>query len=231
MTLTIVGESGAPTSDPAATWLLDAIDAHIVQVERPRYRPGWFSASQLGQPDDVLVAEYRGVYRPEPRTAREYRIFHNGTSRDEDYKRYLADAGLSMVADDAAREIVIPWLRLRGSLDDIAVCPETMEPWLVEIKTINPFAYGRLMEPKPEHVLQVTAYMAATTIHQSVVLYENKADQAVRVFAVRFDRQVWTGIVKRLQQLRQEAEALDAAMDPDVLAASRQLAAELAGAV
>jgi hypothetical protein len=228
MTLTVMGESGAPTSDPEAMWLIDAIDRYIVSAERPRYRPGWFSASQLGRTDEELIADYRGVYAPEQRTAREYRIFHNGTSRDEDYKRYLADAGLSMVADESAREIVIPWLRLRGTLDDIAI-DDQMQPWVVEFKTINPFQYGRLLGPKPEHVLQVHAYMSATTIHRSIILYENKADQALRGFYVPWNEEIWQGIVQRLQQLRRDAEALDAAMDPAVLQASRQLAQELAG--
>jgi hypothetical protein len=100
---------------------------------------------------------------------------------------------------------------------------------VVEFKTMNPFGYGRLTEPKEAHQLQVTAYMAATSIPRAIVLYENKGDQAVRAFAVEFDRVLWDEIVSRLQRLRAEAEVMDAGVDAGVLTASRRLAQELAG--
>jgi hypothetical protein len=225
---TVVGQAGAGTTDPQAEWLVNAVDAWRVTAEKPRHDPGWFHASELGQSDDILIQKYRGTLILEPHTARELRVFDLGHDRDGSWKRYLADAGLSVVAEDEARNIRLPWLRLCGSLDDIAHDPVTGEWWVVEFKTINPFSYQQLAEAKPDHVQQVHAYMAATTIHQSIVLYENKGDQAVRAFVVRFDPAVWRETVERLRRLRAEAERLDACAEPKVLDMSRQLASALA---
>jgi hypothetical protein len=189
---------------------------------------GWFHASSLGQSDEELIQRYRGALILEPRTARELRVFDLGHDRDGSWKRYLAKAGLSVVAEEEARNIRLPWVRLCGSLDDIAHDPMTGEMWVIEFKTINPFAYQQLSAPKPEHVQQVHAYMAATTIHQAIVLYENKGDQSVRAFVVRFDHDIWRDIVERLRRLRAEAERLDAGVEPRVLEMGRQIASALA---
>jgi hypothetical protein len=228
MTTVVMGQAGAGATDPEAEWLVDAVDAWRVAAEKPRFDPGWFHASSLGQSDDELIQRYRGALILEPRTARELRVFDLGHDRDGSWKRYLADAGLSVVAEDEARNIRLPWLRLCGSLDDIAHDPITGEWWVVEFKTINPFAYQQLATPKPEHVQQVMSYMAATTIHQAIVLYENKSDQAVRAFVVRFDPAIWREIVERLRRLRAEAERLDGEVEPNVLDMGRQLASALA---
>lgn len=225
---TIVGQGGPPISDTDALWLLEAVDEWRVRSEKPRHDPGWFHASSLGRTDEELIADFRGQLTYERRTAREYRVFDNGKSRDGDWKRYLADAGLSVVGEEEARRIRIPYLRLCGELDDIAHNPDTGEWWVVEFKTINPYGYSQLTEAKPEHVLQVTAYMAATGIPRSIVLYESKGDQSVRAFCVPFDQVRWEEIRLRLLRLRREAELEDQQHDPKVLTLARRLNDELA---
>ena len=221
--LIIIGESGGPVGDPEARWLLDTVDEWRVRSEVPRHRPGWFSASELGEDDETLIERYRGVLRYNGHTARELRVFDNGRDRDGSWKRYLQEAGLSAVGEEDAREIVINHLRLRGSLDDIARNPDTGDLFVIEFKTMNPYLYGRLHEPKPEHKLQVMAYMAATAIHQSMVLYESKGDQAVRGFYVPFDGVVWNEQAARLVRLRREAERRDAALPAGVKDAGLRL--------
>ena len=78
--------------------------------------------------------------------------------------------------------------------------------WVVEVKTINPYLWSNLKRPKPEHILQVHVYMAALAIHRSIVLYECKSTQRVLAFSVPFDAETWAGIVRRLCDLRLEAE-------------------------
>ena len=224
----IVGKDGPTRSDPECQWLLDAVDEWRVGSEKPRYDPNWFHCSQLGASDEALIAQYRGVLEYEPRTARELRVFDNGHCRDRDIKRYMLESGLSRVGHDDDRHIRIPYLRLSGEIDDIVAHPETGKWWILENKTINPYGFSGLNQPKPEHVLQVMAYMGATQIDDAVVLYENKGDQAWRGFYVPFSKKIWGDIVDRLLRLRREAEAQDRADDPKIIEMSRALNQELA---
>lgn len=224
----LMGTNGLPPSDPEAQWLLDALDKWRCVSEKPRIDAGWFHASQLGESDEELIAQYRGVLALKPHTARELRVFDNGHNRDAAMKGYLRDAGLSVVGEEEARTVTMPYLRLKGSLDDIVHHPETGEWWVFEMKTCNSYTFSQLREPKPAHRLQVTAYMAATHIEQAIVLYEAKNDQAQRAFKVAFDRELWKGIVERLRRLRVLAEAKDAEMPPQVLKLSRKFAEAMA---
>jgi len=224
----IVGTDGRPPSSPEAQWLIDAVDEWRVAAEKPRFDPGWFHASQLGEDDATLIAQYRGVLEYQVKTARELRVFDNGHCRDRDIKRYFKEAALSVVGSDEDRKVKIPYLRLSGELDDIVHHPETGAWWIVENKTINPYGFGQLAEAKPEHILQVHCYMGATQIDNAVVLYENKGDQSWRLFYVPFDKQIWGGIVDRLLRLRREAESQEQDIDPKIIRLGRQLNEELA---
>lgn len=224
----VFGQSGGQHVDAAARFLVERVDEWLVSEDKPRFDAGWFHCSQLGQSDDDLIRQYRGMLPLTSHTARELRVFDLGHDRDRSWKRYLAASGLSVVGEDEARSVTINHLRLRGSLDDIAHDPNTGEWHIIEFKTMNPYQFGQLTEPKPEHLLQVTSYMAATQIDRSIILYESKGDQSVKAFYREFDHDVWAGIVKRLLRLRRAAESMDAEIDPKVVSISRELNAELA---
>lgn len=220
--------TGALAGDAEAQWLVDACDEWRVSIETPRFDPGWFHCSALGQTDEELIAQYRGVLAYPTFTARHLRVFDLGHDRDASIKRYMAEAGLSVVGEEEARSVAINHLRLRGTLDDIVRHPETGEWYVLEVKTINPFGYSRLTEPLESHMLQTHAYMAATQIDRCIILYEGKGDQAWRAFYREFDHELWAGIVKRLLRLRREAESMDAEVAPQIIDISRKLNAELA---
>lgn len=201
----VIEQTYTPQSDPEALWLVERVDDWLELGQKPRDSKGWFHASSLGRSDDDLIAMYRGKYIDHGHDATQLRVFDLGHDRDRSWKRYMAKAGLSTVKGKTARRIKLPHMRIVGECDDIVRDPDGTL-WVVEVKTINPYLWSQLKRPKPEHVLQVHVYMAALAIHRSIVLYECKSTQRVLAFVVPFDPEAWTGIVRRLRDLRLEAE-------------------------
>ena len=131
--------------DARCAWLVEALEAHLEASWEPRVRLGWFSASALGKSDTELIAAYRGEEFEPPPGAQKLRVFSVGIDRDATYKRWLSECGLSVVADDADRQVKIPYLRLMGSCDDVLRGPDGFV--VLELKTINPFQFQRLEAP------------------------------------------------------------------------------------
>ncbi len=204
--LPILTPSGAFVADASVAWIVEHVEAWHERSQVPRFDPGWFHASSLGRSDVELLAQYRGE-AGDTHTANTLRIFDNGHGRDKAWKAYLKDAGLSICASDEDRRIRINAIKLSGECDDIIRKPLDAdgEPIVFEFKTINPYAFGQLQEPKPEHVLQVHAYMAGLALSRAVVCYECKSNQALRVFDVPFNVETWAGVTMRLRRLMREA--------------------------
>lgn len=58
------------------------------------------------------------------------------------------------------------------------------EATIIEIKTINDYQFQQLKGPKPEHKMQVGAYMMATGIPEAIILYYNKNDSSMKEYLV-----------------------------------------------
>jgi hypothetical protein len=215
-------------SDDEAVWLLERVDEWQQSTHEPRYHPGYFHASQLGESDADLIAQYRGVLAYVPRDNDTLRIFDMGKGIDGDWKRYLKQSKLSVVADEEARHISMPYLRLSGDLDDIVQKSETGDWYVVEVKSTSAFKYSRLKGPEPQHLLQATCYMSATQIPRVIFVYQHRDTGRRRAFYRQFDHNIWSQIVQRLLRLRSEAEAMDGTLDPKIVDLSLRLNAELA---
>jgi len=200
-------------------WLLAHVDDHLESSKELRYDPGWFHPSALGNPCDALLAfQYMGQTGKSTVRARLQRIFDNGTSRDEDWKRYLHEAGLSLFQHwggspkerklaSAERYIEIPHLHIRGEMDDLIRNPTTNEIAVFEFKTMNTDEWDKLRAPKPEHVIQVHPYMFAKGVLQAQIVYENKNDQMPKSYIKKFDGDLWRSIETRLLNIVQLVES------------------------
>ena len=198
----VITPEGTFVHDARAAWLVEAVEAWHTRTQEPRYDPGWFHASALGKTDEELIAAYKGEAAVEEHNAQTLRIFDLGNDRDRSWKRYLAEAGVTVRTSDPDQlRMKVNWLRLSGECDGLAVDPSG-KLCIIEVKTINPFQFTKLMEPLPQHILQVHAYMGGLGVHQSIVLYEGKGDQKIKAFYVPMDDGAWSGIVDRLQRLR-----------------------------
>jgi len=69
---------------------------------------------------------------------------------------------------------------------------------VVDFKTMNPFSFKALEEPKPEHKTQMQIYLYLSGLKLGKFVYENKADQTVKEFVVDFDEEL-------MEKKRQEA--------------------------
>lgn len=225
----IMPETGY-TPDPEAAWLVDACGQTRELNETPRQDPGWFHPSDLTCDDHELLARYMGtsVYRFEP--AQKLRVYDNGTFMHRRWDAYLAAAE---VMPEHVRRFELPYVRMRGECDGIVAHPETGRRYILELKSINPFGFGKLATPQDGHVEQVHCYMAGLGVLDTIVLYENKGDQAVRAFHVPFDLEVWTAIERRLIGLIRRAGETRRWEDdkpPELVEAALALKNELEGA-
>lgn len=200
----VLTADGTFVADARAAWLIEAIEQAQVALQIPRHDPGWFHASSLGGTDADLLASYSGLATREVFDARKLRVFDLGHDRDRSIKRYIQEAGIA-IAPDGHREMVLPWLRLRGECDEIVYDPSG-RLCIVENKTKAQHLFAKLNAPDEGHVLQVHAYMGGLGIHQSIILYEAKNDQHWKAFYVPFEPGTWDNIVARLRRLRRLAE-------------------------
>ena len=91
-----------------------------------------------------------------------------------------------------------------------------------EFKTISKSQYGSLKAPKHEHVIQVHAYMYGLGFKDAIVAYWDKGSQCdwsrekdgtwtstnphLKVFHVKWDDDIWAGVVKRIQDYHRAEE-------------------------
>lgn len=215
--------------DPDAARLIAHVEAWQVAQQEPRIDAEWFHASSLGRTDAQLIDEYLGRNN-DRHDARLLTIFEYGHQRDAAWKRYLHASGLSVFPDpedEDARRVTLTALRLTGRCDDVVQLPGEDAPWVFEFKTANPFVFGQLRAPKPEHVMQAHVYMAGLGLSDAIVLYENKANGARLGFRTRFDVSLWMEVCTRLRRLRREAERLAAPTRASFSDAARRKAAAM----
>lgn len=213
--------------DPSCSWLLERVDRWRERTENRRRDPGRFHPSDLGRTDDEIIALYNGTAVEFSESAQKLRVFDNGHSVHARWGRYLRKSGLTVPKHP--KKFFMRRLKLSGTCDEIVAGPDSL-PWIVELKSINPFAFSRLITPKEEHIDQVHCYMAGLRILQSMLLYECKGTQSVKVFPVVFENDRWRAIQERLLRLQAIAESLpkpEERFSPEIIAASNALLDEL----
>jgi hypothetical protein len=99
---------------------------------------------------------------------------------------------------------------------------------LFELKTISPSGYKSLKEAKPDHVIQMHAYMNQYEMHEALIVYFDKGKQCewtrtdgpliagkmrLKIFHVEWDDNVWNHVVERMDD-HWKARALLAREEP-----------------
>jgi hypothetical protein len=194
-------------------WLKAGIDDWLEQSAEFRYDPGWFHPSSLAHQCDAFLAfAYMGTLAQGKSAARIQRILDNGTSRDRDWKRYLNHAGLSVFKHwdgpeaSAERYIEIPHVKIRGEMDDMVYNKITNELYIHEFKTMKKEDWEPLRGPLQNHVIQVHPYMFAKGVLQTIITYENKNNQDIKQFVVKFDGSLWHSLEVRLLNIIEMVE-------------------------
>ena len=64
------------------------------------------------------------------------------------------------------------------------------------------WVFNKLKEPTKEAFQQIQLYMHFFNIHDGILLYENKNDQNIKCFNVKYDKDVVESILHRLQKIK-----------------------------
>ena len=100
---------------------------------------------------------------------------------------------------------------------------------LFEFKTISPSEYDKLKGPQAEHIIQMHAYMQPLGLEEAIIVYENKGSQCkwkvnmfgqfealepkITPYLIKFDDEVWNGIVARIKEDHRARICLQEIMD------------------
>lgn len=137
-------------------------------MDRPeRIRTQTFSASSAGGCGRARQFTYLGFAR-KAISEKARNIFTNG---DYVHLRHQAIGFAAGYLREAEVPVRVDSLNLTGTMDGIFSNGE-----IAEYKSINSHGYSGVLTfgPKPDHVLQVHAYMLASGINRARIIYENK---------------------------------------------------------
>jgi len=185
-------------------WLLKALDAHLESENNPP-RAGVFHPSQVGQPcDRLLYLGYNGLltaYKIVPKLAR---IFGCGSALEDRVAKYFIDMDVLM---EREWSVVTDEPPISGRIDFI-IDHEEHGPMPIELKSINNAGFSKLTSsPKPEHLIQLQLYLALWQgglqypTEYGTVLYENKDNQDLNAFLLRYDKQKVDAIFNRCREI------------------------------
>jgi hypothetical protein len=213
------------------TWLKATIDRHLEgdrTQDASHIDAGWWHPSALSATCEASLAfQFLGIPSDEKMEPRTRRIFDVGNDGDRRWKRYYQEAGITTLKDDwlpgachgcgtfdkhsggnvchASRHICIPEVCIRGEFDDEIETPEGI--FIAETKTKNDALWKAMQAPDPEHIIQVQPYMVARARPKTILVYENKNNQEVKMFEVAYDPELWEQILGRLRSVLMKLRA------------------------
>jgi len=175
-------------------WLLASLSEHLGHTNT-RVNTGVFYPSNLGNPcDRMLYLAYNGLLGHQFIEPILQRIFDCGDALGHRYEKYFNDMSILLGAERVVRceDPVIS-----GRMDFVIKHKEH-ELSVIELKSINDRGFKALLDkPKADHLIQLQIYLHLSKIEHGSVLYENKNNQEVKAFAVKYDEKVWTQIQER----------------------------------
>jgi hypothetical protein len=147
----------------------------------------------------VLSFFYKATGDPLP--AKTLRIFAAGWSIHEKWQTLFVGAGIASTVE--AVRYSKEW--------DVYLTPDAVislngRRYIVEIKSMNTYEFGKLNKPPLNAVRQVNFYMHQLAIPDGIVLVEDKNTQEFRVWTVRYDPALVRHFVERMAAVHQNVE-------------------------
>jgi len=132
--------------------------------------------------------------------ARLMRVFEHG-----DYTHMRIMAALFSMGLVKSIEISIPNQELiHGRADGILSADGV--PIVLEIKSINSYAFKQLDSPKKEHIKQIQLYMHYFKIPRGVLIYENKDNQDLKEFELEYNKELSEETLAELELLKKQID-------------------------
>jgi len=128
------------------------------------------------------------------------RVFENG-----DYTHMRIMSSLFSIGAVKAIELALENELVRGRCDGIVVINN--EPYVLELKSINSFAFKKLERPKPDHIKQLMLYLHYFKIQRGIFLYENKDTQELKEYMMTYDQKMAESIVQDFHTLKHFIES------------------------
>ena len=93
-----------------------------------------------------------------------------------------------------------------GHVDAILDIGTNDDMLIVDFKSINPFGFSKLTAAKDDHITQIQIYLYLSGLKYGIVLYENKADQALKEFFIERDDEYIAAKKQEALSLKQVVE-------------------------
>ncbi len=184
-------------------WFEQIIDDYLsIKKSEPLRIIEEFHPSSAGQCPRLIQFRMNGlVYEEvEPRVKR---IFENGNFMQARYRKFLEGAN-KFVEEEVPIRIEIDDIVIKGRADMI-VLDNHDNKQVIEFKSINTRGFNELITnqaPKPEHFMQWNIYSKALSLHDGVILYENKDDQRMKPFQVKFDEENFNSVLNIFKMIK-----------------------------
>lgn len=196
-------------------WFTQLLDTTI-EKDQPLWEAprNYFRASSVGNPCDRCLALDMFGHRT-PFDAKTLRIFKTGNSIEEVILYTLRSAGV-LIQDQGEVEFSLEDIPLiKGHYD--AVVQGFTKEYLLEIKSINEFSFGKLPSEHgpvlagdsplfkrwPKYIHQWNTYAASEdTPDDGMILFEAKNSQNQKVYELMYDAQLFSDLLYRLELIQ-----------------------------
>lgn len=132
--------------------------------------------------------------------ARTLRIMDHG-----DYTHLRLISTLFSLGIVKGTEIDIPNKEIVHGRADVIVNIEG-EPHVVEIKSINSYAFAKLQSGDPDHIKQLQLYLHYFKIKKGILIYENKNTQEIKEFLIEYDENIVKEALEKFYILKAQIE-------------------------
>lgn len=173
----------------------------IVEImQLPRRREGTWSASGAGTCPRARQFTYLGMPQVRP-DEKSMNIFANG---DYVHLRHQAFGLVAGYVTAVEVPVSLPELSLSGTMDGVLI-----NDAILEIKSINTRGFSQVTTfgVKPDHQMQVTAYMLAADRSTAHVIYEDKNTQQLKELVVHLQDELAEQVLAELTALNQATAA------------------------
>lgn len=191
-------------SDIGATMLVHKMDEQLVknsvekQIDRVNVRGRFHVSSFLSDEFCAREIYYTITESAEESTAnlpaRTLRIFLQGEIMHQKYQNLFKQMGIALFIEKSRYSALYD---LTGTPDAIIMLMN--RPYIIEIKSVNTTMFNTLKKPPVNAVKQASMYMMLTGIPNAIVLAEDKNNQNIKAFSIKFDPNIVAPIIKRLK--------------------------------
>jgi CRISPR/Cas system-associated exonuclease Cas4 (RecB family) len=184
--------------------LISAIEFHYNNKPESKKDRSYFYMSEAGKCKKAIYYSFKNSNR-KSFDAKTKRILENGDYVHMRYQKLFAEMGILIGAELELNNDLI-----HGRAD--ALITDGEKNYIIDIKSCSQWTYNTLTEAKPDDKIQLMMYLYFFNIPDGYLLYENKDNQMIKLFAIKLDTKLIEGILSDLKKLK---ENIDSGVEPE----------------